>query len=579
MSQRSLDQSGGASFRDPGQDGLLHRAFLRGSGFSADDVRRSPVIGVSSSWSELNPCNAGLKLLVEAVKLGVSEAGGVAIEFPTISISEPFTRPTSMYLRNLMSMDVEETVRTAPIDGVVLLGGCDKTVPAQIMGAISAGKPAILVTAGPRPVSEFRGAPFASDDVWPICDARRLGAVSDAEWLEVEERLVLGPGTCNVMGTALTMAAVAETLGFALPGSSLPPAASAERSRIAHATGRRIVELVAEDRAPTAAVTMDALENAVRVVCALGGSTNAIIHLEAIAGRAGLRVGAQRLAEWLRSTPYLANVRPGGEYPLSALDEAGGIPAVIDELGGLFHRDAVTATARNWSETLDARRRTGHPAIAPRSAPLAESSSLVALTGNLAPQGALVKTAGTTDARLRRHRGRVVVFDGVEDLNDRIDDPDLSVDADSILVLRGVGMLGAPGMPEVGHIPIPAKLGIRGVEDMIRISDARMSGTSTGTVVLHVTPEGAMDGPLARLRDGDIVELDVDAGTLTHFVDDDELAARRPAARPPSARRGYRWLFSRHALQPDEGCDFDFLVADGVSGDRPATIGARAGER
>lgn len=574
MSQRGLEQAGGAIFRDPGQDGMLHRAFLRGSGFTGADARRSPVIGISSTWSELNPCNAGLKLLAEAVKRGVREAGGIAIEFPSISISEPFTRPTSMYLRNLLSMDVEESIRTAPIDGVVLLGGCDKTVPAQIMGAVSAGKPAVLVTAGPRPVSAFRGAPFTTDDVWPLCEARRVGELDDEDWLEVEERLITGPGTCNVMGTAMTMAAVAEILGFALPGSALPAAASPERSRIAHASGARIVELVAERRPPAAGVTLESLENAVRVVCALGGSTNAVIHLEAIAGRAGLRIGGARLAEWLRSTPYLANVRPGGELLLSELEEAGGVPALAAELGELFWRDTITAESANWGEVIDSRHRLVHPAIASRTAPLSASPSLVALSGNLAPRGALVKTAGVTDPRLRRHCGRAVVFDGIDDLNHRIDDPELPVDPDSVLVLRGVGMLGAPGMPEVGHIPIPARLARLGVTDMIRVSDARMSGTATGTVVLHVAPEGAADSPLARLRDGDVVELDIDAGVLRHLVDPEEFDARPAASSEPVERRGYRWLFTRHALQADEGCDFDFLVADGMPLAVPATAKA-----
>jgi len=575
MSQRDLVQGGGSLFRDAGQDGLMHRAFLRGEGFSAEDVRRSPVIGIASSASELNPCNAGLDELAACVKEGIRAAGGLALEFPTISISEPFTRPTSLYLRNLMSMDVEEMIRSAPIDGVVLLGGCDKTVPAQLMGAVSANKPAVMLTAGPRPVSCFKqNKDFTVDDVWPLCEARRVGEVDDADWLELEGRINIGVGTCNVMGTATTMAAVAEMLGFALPGSALQGAGSATRRQLARQAGHQIVANVKTGLLPQDLVTEASLENAFRVVTALGGSTNAVIHLEAIAGRAGLGIGVENFGRWSAETPYVANVRPGGAMLLADLDEAGGIPAVANSIRHLLHTGARTATGQTWARTLDERVFGEHPAVAPAHVPLSERGALVMLRGNLAPHGAVLKAAGTHNPALQQHRGRAVVFDGIADLNARIDDPDLDVDADSILVLRGMGVLGAPGMPEVGHIPIPAKLHRAGVRDMVRLSDARMSGTSTGTVVLHITPEAAAGGPLGLLRTGDEIELDVAAGSIRHFLSDEDLAARAPFSNPQQPTRGFAWLHQQHVLQPDAGCDFDFLRA-GFDGGDPGRSGPR----
>lgn len=604
MSQEGVARAGGALFRGPGQDGLIHRAFLRGEGYSADDVRRSPVIGICTSWSELNPCNAGLRDLAAEVKAGVAAGGGLALEFPTISISEPFTRPTSLFLRNLMSMDVEESITSAPIDGVVLLGGCDKTVPAGIMGALSANKPAIVVTAGPRPVPCYDGEPFTIDDLWPAIERRRIGTMNDEEWLALEGRVNTGVGTCNVMGTAITMAAIAEVLGFALPGSALAPAASDARRAIARTSGEAIVDAVRRASRPTELVTMPSLENAFRVVCALGGSTNTVIHLEAIAGRAGLSIGTRRFEAWAASTPYLTNVRPNGTMLLADLEHAGGVPEVMRRIAPLLSLDTPTAAGETWRarlsrrdtlhrthhagsdpDALDAdssypdrpdsaashpgvcendssREASGSGVIATMAVPLASRGGITMLHGNLAPRGAVLKTAGVSDPRLQQHRGKVIVFDGVGDLNTRIDDPALGATADSILVLRGMGVIGAPGMPEVGHIPIPGALARAGVHDMLRISDARMSGTSTGTVVLHVTPEAAVGGPLAYLATGDDVELDVAAGTLTHFLSDEEMACRTPyrAADPPS--RGYAWLHRQHALQPDQGCDFDFLRGD-----------------
>lgn len=563
MSQRDLIQAGGALFADEGQDGLMHRIFLRGEGFSADDVRKSPVIGIANSSSELNPCNAGLASLAAEVKAGIREEGGLPLEFPTISISEPFTRPTSLYLRNLMSMDVEEMISSSPIDGVVLLGGCDKTVPAQLMGAVSADKPAVMLTAGPRPVSCFkRNSEFTVDDVWPLCESRRVGEVSDADWLSLEGSVNTGVGTCNVMGTATTMAAVAEMLGFALPGSALPPANGASRRELARATGRRAVWAARADVKPQHLVTMKSLENAFRVVSALGGSTNAVIHLEAIAGRAGLRIGAENFEHWSSSTEYVANVRPGGAHLLADLEKAGGIPAIVNRIREVIHLSTPTADGSTWQNLLAVGTFEDHPAISSRGKPLSPRGALVMLRGNLAPRGAVLKAAGIYNPALQQHRGRAVVFNGIADLNSRIDDPDLDVDANSVLVLRGMGTLGAPGMPEVGHIPIPSKLHRAGVRDMVRLSDARMSGTSTGTVVLHITPEAAAGGPLGILRSGDEIELDVTAGTIRHFLTDTELASRPAFVNPQRPSRGFAWLHQRHVLQADEGCDFDFLRHD-----------------
>lgn len=557
MSQRDIARSDGSLFGDQGADGFLHRAFLRGGGFDEEDVHRRPVIGICTSWSELSPCNAGLRDVATEVKKGIAKAGGIGLEFPTISLSEPFIRPTSMLLRNLMSMDVEEMVASSPIDGVVLLGGCDKTVPAQLMGAISAGKPAIAVTAGPRPVSCWQGAALTIDEVWPLIDERRLGRLGDDSWLELEGKLNIGVGTCNVMGTAITMAAIAEVLGFALPGSSLHPARSAAHSDAAVRAGVAIVDSVRRQVVPSSLLTEQSLENAVRLVCGLGGSTNALIHLEAIAGRAGLHIGIDRMREWARTTPLLTDVRPSGALLVSDLQKAGGIPAVVRELGSLFHADSPTAEGPTWDTIRSRTEAVEGPALRTAAAsPVGEAIAVV--SGNLAPGGAVVKPV---PGGLRRTRGRAVVFEGVADLNRRIDDDQLEVDANSVLVLRGVGTRGAPGIPEVGHIPIPARLAREGVVDMLRVTDARMSGTATGTVVLHVTPESAVGGPLSLVRDGDVIELDIAEGTISLLVPEAELAQRSRARPVEGPRRGYGWLYNNHVLQPDQGCDFDFLRA------------------
>lgn len=560
MSQNDTKQGNSDVFSSPDRDGFIHRAFMRGAGHSDKAIRRRPVIGICNSFSELNPCNAGLRDLAQSVKQGVVAAGGFPLEFPTISLAEPFIRPSTLYLRNLMAIDVEEMISSSPIDGVVLLGGCDKTVPAQLMGALSAGKPAVLVTAGPRTTGRLNGEPLTIDDLWTLSDRRRAGEVTDKEWQNIEGSIVPGIGTCNVLGTAVTMAMIAETLGMSLPGSSLLPATSGARSALAEETGRRAVELVRSGRPPTDFVTPSALENAFRVVCAVSGSTNSVIHLEAIAGRIGHRLGLPGMAAWSRSTPVLTQVRPSGPHLLEDLEEAGGLPAVLKELQHLLHTDALAGTGESWAQVLDRVTRKEHSALRAATDPVFAAGGLVMLQGSLAPAGAVIKRSAA-DPRLWRHSGSAVVFDGVADLNARIDDPALGITENSVLVLRGAGPVGGPGMPEVGQLPIPKKLLHQGVTDMVRISDARMSGTATGAVVLHVAPEAAEGGPLALVRDGDPIVLDVVDGRLDLDVDPAELSRRTPVAAAPAPRRGYGALYRRHITQAPQGCDFDFLMA------------------
>jgi dihydroxy-acid dehydratase len=554
-------RSSGADFRRDDLDGMILRLFQRGAGRSHDEVRRGPVIGICSTWSELNPCNLGLRGLAAAVKRGVIAAGGLPLEFPTISLAEPYVKPTTLFLRNLMAMDVEEMIAASPIDAVVLLGGCDKTVPAQLMGALSAGKPAVALVAGPRPTADWRGEVLAIDDLWPLADRRRDGSLSEADWVALEGELNPGIGTCNVMGTATTMAVVAEVLGMTLPGTSLLPATGAARRAAAEETGARAVALAGAGTPPSAFVTRAALENAVRAVAAVGGSTNAVIHLEAIAGRVGERLGLDRIGELSDTTPLLTAVRPSGPALLADLQQAGGVPSVLRELAPLLHLDALAGTGRPWRAVIAEAAPRGGGALRPLDDPVAASGGLAVLRGTLAPDGAILKRSAATPGLLR-HRGPALVFDGLGDLRARIDDPALAVTPETVLILRGVGPVGGPGMPEVGQLPIPAKLLRAGVRDMVRISDARMSGTAAGTVVLHVAPEAAVGGPLALVRDGDEIVLDTDRGLLDLRVDPHELERRRAAWQPgPPPARGYDRLHHRHVLQAPEGCDLDFLRA------------------
>jgi len=560
MSQDGTRRARGELLKDDGPDGLITRGFLRGGGLSEEMVRRSPVIGIANTWSELNPCNGGLRDLAEHVKRGVVAAGGVPLEFPTISIAEAFVRPSSLYLRNLLAMDTEEMITASPIDGVVVLGGCDKTIPAMLMGVASADKPALALAAGPRSLSRWQGKPMTVEALWPLIDERRARRMCDGQWAELEGSLSCGVGTCNVMGTATTMAVVAEVLGMAVPGSALAPATSAQRAHLGEETGRRIVERTRGGIAPSKVITRDALHNAFRAVCAVGGSTNAVLHLVAISGRLGIRLSIQELQELSSSTPMLADVKPSGQGYLHELEEDGGVPALMNRLSELCAMDALAGDDTPWAQAaVEGSGANGR--IGSVAEPYGPVGSLALLKGTLAPDGAILKASAATP-QLCRHRGRAVVFDGVEDLRARIDDLSLDVNADSVLVLRGTGPLGGPGMPEVGHVPIPTRLIAEGVTDMVRISDARMSGTATGTVVLHVAPEAAVGGPLALVRDGDLIELDVAAGRLDLLVDKDELTRRRAEFEPPIVDcRGYEKLYRTHVLQASEGCDFDFLLA------------------
>lgn len=568
------------STRLDGDRGFAARAFLRSGGFAAEQVRQRPVIGICTSWSELNPCNLPLRGLAEAVKRGVHEAGGFPLEFPTISLSEALVHPTTMLLRNLMAMDVEEMISASPIDGVVLLNGCDKTVAAHLMGALSADKPALVLGSGYRPMGDWLGQKLTIDDSWRLADDRRVGAISDTDWQTLEACLNPGPGVCNVLGTAVTLAMVAEALGFALPGSSLVPAASAERLALAEETGRLAVRTTTDRRRPRELVTREALCDAWRLVCAMGGSTNALIHLQALAGRAGIDIGFDDFRSIARSTPTLGRVKPNGPLDLSDLHDEGGVPAVVRELSDLWHGERPTADGRTWNAAVASLPRAGSRAVAERSTPVAPFGGISLLTGSLAPRGAVIKrSAGSS--QLLRHRGPAVVFDGLSDFAARVHDPDLAVAPDSVMVLRNVGPIGGPGMPEV-TMSIPDKLFRAGVRDMVRISDGRMSGTARGTVVLHVAPEAAIGGPLGLVNNGDLIELDVDAGRLDLLVGSGELASRQTAAQhvdgaPTPPPRGYRWLYATHVTQADQGCDFDFLAAAprtaAVHGSRRAGVG------
>jgi dihydroxy-acid dehydratase len=543
-------------------DGFAHRSWLRSEGFSDHVFDGRPVVGIANSWSELTTCNAHLRQLAEAVKRGVWSAGGFPLEFPTISLGEVLMKPTTMLFRNLMAMDVEECLRAYPLDAVVLLSGCDKTTPAMLMGAASADVPAIMVTGGPMLRGVWRREELGSGtDLWRLWAERRAGRLSEEEFCEAEACMSRSAGHCMVMGTASTMAAMAEALGMTLPGNAAIPAPDARRLALAELSGRRAVEMArAGGPRPSEILTPEAFDNAIRADMAIGGSTNAIIHLVAIAGRVGVRLPLGRFDELSRTTPLLANVRPSGKYLMEDFFYAGGLPAVLRELLPLLHAHALTVNGRPLGDNVRDARIWNEDVIRPLALPLAPEGGTVILTGNLCPDGAVLKQSAASP-HLLRHRGRAVVFEDHADLHRRIDDPALPVDETSVLVLKHVGPRGAPGMPEWGAAPIPARLLRAGVKDMVRISDARMSGTSYGTVVLHVAPESAVGGPLALVRDGDEIELDVPARRLTLRVSDEELGRRRAAwrPRPPHFDRGYGRLFLEHVLQANEGCDFDFL--------------------
>jgi L-arabonate dehydrase len=543
-------------------DGFAHRSWLKSEGFSDHVFDGRPVVGIANSWSELTNCNAHLRQLADAVKRGVWSAGGFPLEFPTISLGEVLMKPTTMLFRNLMAMDVEECIRAYPLDAVVLLSGCDKTTPAMLMGAASADVPAIMVTGGTMLRGTRRREELGSGtDLWRLWAERRAGRLTDEELCEAESCMSRSAGHCMVMGTASTMASMAEALGMTLPGNAAIPAPDSRRLQLAELAGRQAVTMaVAGGPRPSALLTARAFDNAIRSLMAIGGSTNAVIHLLALAGRVGVPLSLTRFDELSRTTPFLLNVRPSGKYLMEDFFYAGGLPAVLRALLPLLHGDAPTVNGRTLADNVRDAPNWNEDVIRALDLPLAAEGGLAILRGNLCPGGAVIKVSAASPPLLT-HRGRAVVFADHADLHRRIDDPALAVDASSVLVLQHVGPRGAPGMPEWGAAPVPARLLRQGVKDMVRISDARMSGTSYGTVVLHVAPESAVGGPLALVHDGDEIELDVARRTLTLRVDETELGRRRAAwtPRPPHFTRGYGRLFLDHVLQADEGCDFDFL--------------------
>ncbi|MGH8056612.1 MAG: IlvD/Edd family dehydratase, partial [Candidatus Entotheonellia bacterium] len=535
-------QRGLTSYGDLGFSMFIRRAFSKAMGLSNEDLEK-PVIGICNTWSELNPCHRHLREVADAVKRGVWQAGGLPLEFPTISLGETFLSPTSMLLRNLMAMDTEEMIRAQPLDGVVLLGGCDKTLPAQLMGAASADVPAIIVTTGPMLSGRYDHQHLgACTDCRRFWVEHRAGTLSTDELDLIEGALCPSVGTCMVMGTASTMASIAEALGMALPGCAAIPAPLSERLRMAEASGRRMVGMVQENLTPSRILSPEAFDNAIRVLMAVGGSTNAVIHLVAVAGRAGVALPLERFDQLSRETPLLVSVRPSGRFHMEELYEAGGIPAVMKEMEPLLHHECMTVTGKTVEANLRSVRRPERfrEVIAPLDSPLQPEGGLAILQGNLAPAGAVIKQSAASGP-LFQHRGRAVVFSSLEDLEQRVDDPDLDITPDDVMVLQNAGPVGAPGMPEAGYLPIPKKLLAKGVRDMVRISDARMSGTAFGTVILHVSPEAAVGGPLGLVQTGDLIELDVPNRRLDLLVPDHELNARRMQWQPtPLAyTRGY----------------------------------------
>ena len=569
MSQRRLAPEQLRSHRWFGVNDLRsfgHRSRTKQMGFSAEDYAGKPVIAILNTWSEANPCHVHLRQRAEEVRRGVLQAGGFPLEMPAMSLGETLMKPSTMLYRNLLAMEVEELLRSNPIDGAVLLGGCDKTVPGLLMGAISMNVPAIFLPAGPMLRGNWCGQPLASGtDVWKYWNEKRAGVIDDRAWGEIEDGIARSFGTCMTMGTASTMASVTEALGMSLPGSAAMPAADSGQARLAAASGRRIVDMVWEDLRPSQILTADAFRNGATVALAIGGSTNAVIHLIAMAGRAGVRFGLDDFDGISRSTPVLANVRPVGEFLMEDFYYAGGLGALMNEIPDLLYLGADTITGRTLGENLVGSKVFNDRVIVPRDRALSREGGLSVLRGNLAPDGAVIKHTAA-EPRLLQHRGPAVVFRDYNDMAARIDDPALDVTADSVLVLQHAGPIGGPGMPEWGMLPIPKKLLAAGVRDMVRISDARMSGTAYGACVLHVAPESFVGGPLAFVRDGDFIELNVPERRLSLEVDEAELARRRAAWTPPRTiyPRGYGWLYSRHITQADRGCDFDFLAAPGV---------------
>ena len=541
-----------------------HRSRTAQMGFPRSDYAGKPVIAIINTWSDINPCHSHFKQRVEEVKRGVWQAGGFPVEMPAMSLSEPFQKPTTMLYRNLLAMECEELLRSYPADGCVLMGGCDKTTPALVMGAISMDLPAIFMPAGPMLRGDYKGQFLGSgSDTWKYWAELRAGNITESDWQDVEEGIARSPGHCMTMGTASTMTSAVEVLGLTLSGAASIPAPDSRHAQMATLTGKRIVDMVWEDVKPSGILTAASFDNAVTAVLALGGSTNSIVHLIAMARRAGVGLDLARFDALARKTPVIANLRPTGKYLMEDFFYAGGLRALLTQLGDLLDLRQRTVSGRTLGADIEGAQVFNDDVIRPRDNPLVARDGLAVLTGNLAPAGAVIKPAAM-EPRFRQHRGPAVVFRDYADMAARIDDPALDVTQDSVIVLQSAGPQGAPGMPEWGQLPIPKKLLKQGVRDMLRISDARMSGTSYGACVLHVTPESHVGGPLALVRDGDLIEIDVRARSIDLLVDAGEIARRKAAWRPPQPKftRGYGVLYLNHIQQADTGCDFDFLETE-----------------
>ena len=548
-------------FGESDMRGFGHHSRVAQMGYSRADYQGKPVIAIVNTWSDINQCHAHFRQRADEVRRGVLQAGGFPLEMPALALAEVFQKPTTMMYRNLLAMETEELLRSYPVDGAVLMGGCDKTTPAMLMGALSMNLPAIFMPAGPMLAGRWRDQVLGSgSDVWKYWAEKRAGNLTDEQWRGIEEGIARSPGTCMTMGTASTMTSAVEAMGFTLPGATSIPAADSRHARMAAETGRRIVDMVWEDVKPRDIATAAAIDNAITTILALGGSTNSVVHMVAVARRAGIPLTIDRFDELARRTPLVANLRPAGKYLMEDFFYAGGLRALLAGIADLLALSERTANGRTLGENIAGAEVFDHDVILPRERALVERDSLAVLRGNLAPDGAVIKPAAA-EPHLLRHTGPAVVFADYNDMAARIDDPALPVTKDSVLVLQNAGPQGAPGMPEWGQLPIPRKLLEQGVRDMVRISDARMSGTSYGACVLHVAPESFVGGPLALVRDGDLVSLDVPARRLELKVSDAELARRRAAWTRPAPRyaRGFGALYQQHITQADQGCDFDFL--------------------
>lgn len=553
-------------FARKGKDGFIYRAWMKNQGIPADMFQGKPVIGICNTWSELTPCNAHLRDLAEAVKRGVLEAGGFPVEFPVMSLGETLMKPTAMLFRNLVSMDVEESIRANPIDGVILLVGCDKTTPALVMGACSVDLPTIVVSGGPMLTGKFKGQDIGTSDLWRFADDAKKGQLTEEEMNMAEAGMCRSQGHCAVMGTASTMASMVESLGITLPGNASIPAVDANRKVLARMSGRRIVDLIKEDVKLSNILTREAFENAIKVNAAIGGSTNFAIHLMAIAGRIGVSLNLEDFDYYSKDIPLVANLQPSGKYFMEDLYYAGGIPAVMHSIQESLHLEVLTVNGQTFKQNLVGQESLNSNIISTSDQPFNSISGIVVLKGNLCVDGAVLKPSAASK-ELMRHTGKAVVFENIEEYKRRIDDPNLEVDASSVLVLKNVGPKGYPGMPEVGNMGIPKKLLEQGVTDMVRISDGRMSGTGFGTVVLHVSPEAAVGGVLNLVQEGDLIKLDVEARSLELLLDNDELDRRRAAIKLSSNEfgRGYAKLYVDHVEQAHLGADLDFLKGNSGS--------------